>query len=361
MMRADAWRILAPVLVPLRDAHSAMAPPFSGERLDLPIEWLAEGIVAASDAGDLRRGNRITAIAGRSLPELIAVLEKYVPAENGHWVRASGESMLRDLGVLRAMGLAEDAPVSVRIERNGKDVELRVGLAGDGAGAKSAREPWVRYTLHPESDLGLLTLDRCLADETYRDTLERFFRGVHEKKIGRVAVDLRRNGGGNSRVVDDFLRHVVEEYGNFGCDIRGSAALEEQRKHVVRGVESYRPGKRRQPVHADPPPFRGELHVITGRHTFSSGSWFACIVQDNGLGKVIGEPTGNAPSSFGDVLSFRLPGTGLSFTLSHKRWIRPDPARDPADTLTPDIPIVRTAADVREGRDAVLEHLRGAR
>ena len=76
-------------------------------------------------------------------------------------------------------------------------------------------------------------------------------------------------------------------------------------------------------------PFRGQLFVLTSKATFSSGNWFGVIVRDNQLGKIVGEPTGNAPSSFGDVLSFTLPRSGLGFTLSYKQWIRPDPSRDP--------------------------------
>ena len=74
--------------------------------------------------------------------------------------------------------------------------------------------------------------------------------------------------------------------------------------------------------------------------------------------KLLGEPTGNAPSSYGDILTFTLPASGLSYTLSFKRWRRPDGARDPAPTLLPDVPLPRTAATVREGTDPVLDWLR---
>src|SRR5262249_46575349 len=108
----------------------------------------------------------------------------------------------------------------------------------------------------------------------------------------------------------------------------------------------------------DPPSFKGELFVLTSARTFSSGSWFAVVVQDNKLGRVVGEPTGNAPSSYGEILSFTLPNSALSFTLSQKRWIRPDPARAPAPALEPALPAARTPESVRDGVDPVLELLR---
>ncbi|MBI1853965.1 MAG: hypothetical protein HYR85_26810 [Planctomycetes bacterium] len=118
------------------------------------------------------------------------------------------------------------------------------------------------------------------------------------------------------------------------------------------------PGRRDNRRRSDVPLYRGKLDVLTGPHTFSSGNWFAVIVHDNKLGRIIGEPTGNAPSSYGDIVSFTLPKSGLSFTLSYKRWIRPDPSLDPVDALVPDVLVVRTREHVRDGADPVLDYVR---
>ena len=210
--------------------------------------------------------------------------------------------------------------------------------------------------------MGVFTLDQCVVDDTYKTTLAKFFRAVHEQKLPRVVVDLRRNGGGNSQVTDEFLRYVdVEQYLSFGSLVRGSSAVRAQRGQLAKGSVTYPQPRARNPVHEDPPPFRGELLVLAGNRTFSSGTWFATVVQDNGLGKVVGEPTGGRPSCFGDILSFTLPNSGLSYTLSFKQWLRPKPERDPADTLAPDVAVPRTRADVATGRDSVLEWLRQKR
>ena len=180
-------------------------------------------------------------------------------------------------------------------------------------------------------------VDRCAVDETYREALDAFFTAVREAKVARIAVDLRANAGGNSGVVDEFLRYLdVESYASFSGDVRWSAAALQQRKGA--GQVRFEPAtaNRRRNARVETP-FAGELFVLTGPGTFSSGNWFATIVQDNRLGKVVGEPTGNAPSSHGDILSFTLPNSGLAYTVSFKRWIRPDPARDPASCIEPDV------------------------
>ncbi|KUP24309.1 S41 family peptidase [Paenibacillus sp. DMB5] len=65
-------------------------------------------------------------------------------------------------------------------------------------------------------------------------------------------------------------------------------------------------------------PYKGKPYLLTSPQTFSSANMFAVIVQDNGLGQIIGEATGNQPSSYGDILTFQLPASGIHFQVSFK-------------------------------------------
>jgi hypothetical protein len=354
----------APVLLALRDAHSALAIPGGGDSLALPLVWLDDEaspgglLLVAHDQNELRRGDRVVDLAGRSPQQLQALLAGLVPAENRHWLRYRGQHLLADAACLRVVGVAEAAPVRVRVERDGSEHVIDVGL---GVPARPApASPWVRFALEPEHNLGVITLDRCVVDATYRDTLAKFFAAVHAHKITRIAVDLRANSGGSSQVTDEFLRYLDRDsFANFSGDVRWSQDALSQRK--APGPVRFEPAKAVRRPNAkvtEPPPFAGELFVLTGPATFSSGNWFAVVVRDNGFGKIVGEPTGNAPSSYGDVLSFTLPASCLSYTLSFKRWARPKPSEDPADTLLPDVVVSRTRASVRDGSDPVLAWLR---
>ncbi|MFO0985050.1 MAG: S41 family peptidase [Planctomycetota bacterium] len=266
--------------------------------------------------------------------------------------------MLPDLGLLRVLDVAAAAPVPVHLERAGKEMTVPVALFTGPA--QQPEPPWVRFALDQPHGLALFTLDRCTVDATYRKTLADFFAAVHEQGIARIAVDLRANGGGNSQVVDEFLGYLdVDQYTSFGGKVRGSAAAAEQRGGAAAGIVEHAPGPRGNQRRTSTP-FRGELLVAVGKHTFSSGNWFAVVVQDNKLGKVVGEPTGNSPSSFGDTLSFTLPHSALSYTLSYKQWVRPDPSRDPAPCLLPDVTVVKTRQHVIDGVDPILVHLRDA-
>ena len=53
-----------------------------------------------------------------------------------------------------------------------------------------------------------------------------------------------------------------------------------------------------------------------------------------------------------------LPETGFGFTLSFKAWTRPDPSRDPADTLSPDVLVPRHRRNMLDGTDPALDAVR---
>ena len=63
--------------------------------------------------------------------------------------------------------------------------------------------------------------------------------------------------------------------------------------------------------------FDGRVYVLTSQYTFSSAMNFATVIQDNGIGKVIGEIPGNMPTAYGDKLGFQLPESKLVLSVSY--------------------------------------------
>ena len=70
--------------------------------------------------------------------------------------------------------------------------------------------------------------------------------------------------------------------------------------------------------------FDGKVYVLTSQYTFSSAMDFATVIQDNGIGKVIGEIPGNMPTAYGDKLGFQLPESKLVLSVSYKKFYRVD-------------------------------------
>jgi len=76
--------------------------------------------------------------------------------------------------------------------------------------------------------------------------------------------------------------------------------------------------------------------VITSIWSYSASMDFAMLIQDNGIGKVVGEASGNMPNSYGQITRFVLPNSGLIMQVSTKDWHRVDETKEDLPVL-PDI------------------------
>lgn len=188
----------------------------------------------------------------------------------------------------------------------------------------SEADDFVYYEIDEKRNAAALTLYSCTYNKQYKDTVRNMFKEVKEKGIKNVAVDLRNNGGGDSRVANEFLKYIdVASYKEWACDWRlgpFKVVISQREKQNSRYEDLL---------------FQGNLYVLTSVYTFSSAMNFAEYVKDNGLGTIIGEASGNAPDSYGDISLFKLPNSGIIMQVSTKKWYRTD---NKSGLIEPDIP-----------------------
>jgi len=98
---------------------------------------------------------------------------------------------------------------------------------------------------------------------------------------------------------------------------------------------------------------RNDVHVsvLTDAGSFSTAMWMAMWVQDGGFGNVIGSPSRNAPTSFGNVRIYSLPYSDIWFAVSSIKWMRPDANNNPT-VLMPDILV-----EAHNALEVALEYL----
>ena len=364
MTKAQFYFLANTIICSLQDAHTQLRPMkgLSNRRIDVSLVSLSDGFYVRRDREPFRQGDKIAALDGKDIETIVREMRPLIPAENEYWRKRDTAEKLQRYEYLDHLGVVDSNAVNVRVEREGTSIALTAPLKlPTQCAPKPAARHWLGHHVDPNLSLGLFYLDQCIVDEYYKKALRSFFERVRNHRIRNIAIDVRRNGGGNSHVVDEFLRYLdIDRYRHFGGDIRYSKELGE--KLGYSRTSGYRRGKprkaRNRKIEDKSLLFDGRLFVLTSAATFSSGNWFAVIVKDNDLGTVIGEPTGNAPSSYGDVPTFEMPNTGFSFTVSHKRWIRPNPDNDPADALYPDVTVCTTIDDMINGTDPQLDKLR---
>jgi hypothetical protein len=373
--------VLSETAAALHDAHTRIElAPSEGERLDLPILWLAEGPVVRHDAGDLRRGDLVVRIGSRAAAEVFADLARIVPHENEGHVRAAAPELVVREQVLRGIGLLDSQDMQdmhVVVERDG--VEHTVTLALGEAPELVEDRPWFGYTVDTERGHGLFWLDRCEVTAAYLGAVDAFFADVADAGIDHVIVDLSRNPGGSSVVAFAFLRYVDAGYLAFSVDQRISTPVLEaypmyvdpafQQALASIGVDpmsevwSMPGGFLQAGIEMQLPPiseaahYSGRVDAIIGPQTFSSGHLFAIMIRDAQLGELAGEPTGNETSFQGQIVQIPIPGTSLQLAVSSARNRRPDPAATDADALEPTILVPWTRDQIRDGTNTQLEAL----
>lgn len=170
---------------------------------------------------------------------------------------------------------------------------------------------FVSYVIDAENDVAILTLDSCINNAEYRNCLNEMFTEIKQQGIQNIAVDLRNNGGGSSLVANEFFRFLnIDTYKSWGGAWRlGVFEIESSGETIT------------NQKHEDLL-FDGNLYLLTSVYTYSSAMDFAMFVKDNHMGKIIGEASGNHPTSYGDIAFFTLPNSGIYMQISTKKWYR---------------------------------------
>ncbi|HEX3048561.1 MAG TPA: S41 family peptidase [Bacillota bacterium] len=324
----DLWRAGSRILKQLEDAHSLMYY-LSNDQKRLDIDWKLSGDVLTCQSGT-HAGQTVTQMNGILIKELYQRFLAQFSYENIYDAEARFPSYLKRSSTLNWLGVECTDQVQITFNNNGvNEAELYYFQEI----ATTNQPKFVRYELNQAKSAGIFTLDSCQLNKQYQDTLRQFFIAVKRNHIRYIAIDLRKNGGGNSGVADEFLRYLpVDSYLNFGSKIR---------LKYWPMINKVSPSKN-QKYHDLL--FDGKVYVITSKYTFSSATWFAVLLKDNGLAEVIGEPSGNKPSAYGDVLTFQMPYSKLSFSLTYKKFSRPNVAKDQESALFPDYPVDETEA-----------------
>jgi len=275
-------------------------------------------------------GSRVTAVAGKPISEVMALVEPMAPRDNPSNLLAYGPLYMRQSELLAGVGVIERVGPAVFsvVDRDGtarNETVEPIPAADDVVWTNALplilptrdamwlhdqdERIWWRF-LEDSKTLYVQYNEVMSTGSAADDILARVAQGGVE----RVVVDLRNNGGGDNHTYGQLLEALQDPLID-------------------------RPGR---------------LIVLIGRLTFSAAGNFATEVDAKTDAVFVGEAMGSSPNMYGDVRRSPLPTIGLDVYIA-STYHQMSTADDPRITIEPDAAVPYSSDDYFSDRDPQLE------
>lgn len=333
---------MAALAASLGDGHTSveLADPQRLHTFPLRLTWLGDDLVVIGAHADYGAalGARVTHVGATPIAAALDAVTPFIAHDNAQQLRALSPGLLLTPEILAALRILPDAPIGrfqletaegealvlevtpVRADMPFEEVTIDEALAiTPPLRMQGGSQPYW-YSYLAESRTIYFHYRRCVDDPQRPFTAfnRELFALIDSQPVERLIIDLRFNGGGDSRVLRPFIAAVQQR-----------PALNQQ----------------------------GRLYVLIGAQTFSSALMNAIELRDGTHSILLGEPTGGKPNAYGEVRSFRLPNAGLRVQYS-TRYHTNLPGSD-APSLRPDLLYPLTWSDLLTGADPAVEAAMG--
>jgi hypothetical protein len=332
----------------VNDGHTRVRLESLGNHtLPVRLHFFSDGLYVVSAAKPYAAivGGKVIRIGQMPVEPAYAAVRPLVSvdADNEGRRRLLAANILIMPEVLQAIGATNSASlVDLAVEKDGREMSTALSAMVAGSAIEPAwpmvPESWVDarkhsgrspplWLRHPDKHYWHAFLDdrRTLyiqfnqvqdepGDEPISTYFPRLIRDADRRRVERVIIDVRLNGGGNN----ELNRPIWH------------ALLKSDRLNQ-----------------------KGRLWVVIGPKTFSAAMNFVDDMELNTNATFVGEPTGETPNMWGDPVSLKLPNSGIVVQTSTLWWQTEDP-RDQRPFRAPDFPAEMSFVDYRSNVDPAL-------
>ncbi|WP_425411058.1 tetratricopeptide repeat protein [Hyphococcus sp.] len=339
---------LARIGAGLKEGHTGHMPAFDGQ-LDLPILPVelfpvSDGmaLIAAHPDYEVILGAEVMEIGGVAMEEIAAAMAPLYSRDTDAALPKGVAALARAPALLEGAGVvdsAQDAHV-ITIRKNGRRTRVqlqpmskfetmgrvadtRFVVAGGDPAPRWLRDrnnPWLRdrldngramYFQFNSADTGR---DDERNAEDFRNFIDEMVTEIeNDPSIERMIVDMRWNAGGSYNNTKQVLPALIAT-GRFGE--------------------------------------RGDLYILTSPMTFSAASLHTEAFENWMAPIIVGMAGAGRPAHFAELGRFRLPRTQLEFRFSIAATTD---SREHRPAFAPHLAVWPSAADIRAGRDPVLD------
>jgi C-terminal processing protease CtpA/Prc len=275
-------------------------------------------------------GAQITSINNRQANDIVQKMMDYTSGEKDFFKTERLEYVFTPL----IYTLYRDSIFTIEYLYNQKKYSVQVkGISYEERYEKPQKsssvsnEPYIFSTLL-DKNIGIIEFNQFVDLDRFKVFLDSTFQVLQQENIGNLIIDIRKNGGGNSALGDELLQYISpvpfsqygktivkysdilkqfhETYNNWiisnpnGITIYDSEELIELRENDLR--------------------YTGNVFLLISHYTFSSATDFSWAFKYFKIGTVIGEETGGLAVCFGDIITPKLPNSGLFYSISWKKF-----------------------------------------
>ncbi len=178
------------------------------------------------------------------------------------------------------------------------------------------------------NDIAIIDFRQFVKLDKFKVFIDSSFNCIKNKNIANLIIDIRNNGGGDSKLGDEFFQYISKvPFKQFGKTIiKTSIPQKEFYKSAYNINDTNKLGivvkEKGQLINLrkNRLRFNGNVYLLQSHFTFSSASSFAWAFKYFKMGKIIGEETGGLAVCFGDIIRKKLPYSDFSYTVSHKKF-----------------------------------------
>lgn len=317
-----------------QDGHTNIEIPYASEDLCLNLKCCWSGVngdelILEEKYEDIPQNARIMSVEGISIEELITVLADRIPHENIYLVKSrminypyKNYHLFSEMNLRRLFGTKRSYAITFAVDEEmiKRDIPL---LPYDGFLEFIPDDEFLTYEVI--EDTAIMHLNTCICNEEYKRTLREVAYICNTQSINAFILDLSENMGGDSSVIDQFIKYTrVKQYHRYEMiDFSTSEArMITNREDVVENQQQdfLLPEK---------------IYCKVSHNTFSSARTFAVTLKDNGIATICGTPTGGKPNSYGMPKKMTMPKTNIRFRVSRACFRRPKARKDEEITLMP--------------------------
>lgn len=363
----ELYKRLSPIVTSIGDGHTMLRFPyndvFTTELLRMPLyaNVTTDGdiIAYASLDGAVPAGSKVISINGRSADEMIEAMMPYAPGELRHFKLQRINS---DFTAWFQMLYPADSYEIVYIPENEKKKHsvtlpavtwetISQRIVKKESPESDDQKAAYSFEIDPVNRVAVMDFRHFDNPGKMKSFADSMFTTLRAEGIDRLIIDIRNNGGGNSMVGDELLKYISpvpfrqmdKVYMRLSPFTVGLLEAQRGFQHnpitMLTEVNDYV-----EPLTAEQGHFDGKVWLLTSNYTFSSANSFACAFKHFGMGTIVGEETGGVDVAFGDLITYRLPVSGIPVTISHKRFWQAGSDEKDIKPVIPDVAVPREKA-----------------